>query len=245
MKSRIILLIIFFTFLFACQKATEVVNTEIVVGENDNMTIIQYDTVIIGDYNSPVNFNIDLNNDGVDDIQFECEEQGSQYVGLLPWSKINVLNNNIGVFGQSAIDTNFLNITSYININADSSLLINTYYRYTCNRRDIADQIQNITPSSQIIPLSNSDTIDISDNYIIDSVYIAETGATWLWKEENHGDTTIRYFKATSDDCFIAFPLETESFIGVMFLNEKKLGWIKFNLLSKNKIKILESGVQK
>ncbi|NOX85279.1 MAG: hypothetical protein GXO86_04840 [Chlorobi bacterium] len=253
MKTRVIIYVALLILLSACHKNKEDVDDEpvptvenkISIGQNENMQINVYDTTIIGDYNWPVRFNLDINNDSIYDIQFECVVNGSPEVGDLPNSTIKVLHNNIGIFGLRDTDTIWEHIYTHTYNKDDGTVLITKYHAHVCTRKDSSDKIYKIKPLSYFFPLDQGDTISEYDVYVNDKSLIADTDCFYIEYGETHGDTTINHYQSCGNSCFIPFPLETESYIGVMFLNEKKLGWIRFELLKKHVIHVFESGVQK
>jgi hypothetical protein len=243
MMARIIFLIIFFTTFFGCQKKTEVVRTSIEVGVHDNMFINQYDTVIIGDYNSPVLFNIDLNNDRIDDIQFESVLSGSPQIGTHPRSMLRSLHENVKIYGEYNADTTFLNIRTTISNGTDSTIIKNEYYNYTCSRINSTDAIEKITPF-KMSPLNLGDILNINDTFLSDTITLTNDRYGYQWKWDVNGDTIINKFDVYFNDCF-EFPLDTTKYIGVKLNDEEKLGWIMIKILEKEKIRIIESGIQK
>lgn len=230
--------------ILSCEENNNSRNDEIKVGNYDNMIINYYDTTLIGVYGSNKTFNLDLDNNGVDDIQFESEIWGSAGLGHNPRSLIKCLNNNAKLNGYYTIDTLFLHIDTTETYKMDS-----VYYKYlnifySCHRICVGDSIYWIHSEFKNKPLDKNDILSITDFYnsdtliLIDDEYAILQGGVGCI-----GDTLIYQQNIYYNDCN-TFPLDKIKYIGLLLDNER-LGWIKISIFDKFKILILESCVQK
>lgn len=233
--------------LVSCKKNNNVLNnkqSEIRIGDYGNMIVNYYDTTLIGGYNSPLEYNIDIDNNGSDDIQFISELWGSPAVGSHPKSTIRCLHPDIQIFGFHINDTSFLNRDTSIQEGPNNTVEIYEIFNYTCHRIDNTDTILQITPSFKISTLERGDILKIDDTFNTDTIVLIDDWYSYppTLIGEN-GDTTFYEYKKYYNDCN-TFPIDETTYIGVKLNTESRLGWIKISIFDKYKILILESGVQ-
>ena len=72
------------------------------------MKVQYFDTTLIGGYNSPEFFSIDINLDGTSDIEFLSEIWGYPAMGQNPRSAIMCLHVDIRLLGVHTMNTSFL-----------------------------------------------------------------------------------------------------------------------------------------
>ena len=231
---------------FSCKKKIDNVmrTSEIKIGDYSNMIINYYDITLIGEYNAPKYFNIDLDNDGNDDIQFMSELWGSPAVGQNPKSTIKSLSNNVQIYGFQSNDTSFLNRDTSIYTGANN--IIEIYYRfnYTCHQIDKNDSILKITPTFKLTPLDKCEILQVNDTYNSNTITLIDDWYSLPPSyNEINSDTTIIEYTTFYNDCN-DFPLDEIKYIGVRFKNDSRLGWIKLSVFDQYKILILESGIQ-
>lgn len=245
MNYRILTSVVFVLVLISCTKQNDIIKSEIVVGEYSNMMINSYDTTLIGGYNSPETFSIDLNNDGIDDISFESELWGSPAVGQHPKALIKSLSENVHILGFHTKDTMFMNQETSI-IEAEGNIVeIYKQYHYTCHRINHEDSILSIDTSFKLKPLNHGDLISISDMFQFEPIVFVNDGYSYPPSfGEINNDTMIIEVRTFHNDCY-DFPLQETKYIGVKFISESKLGWIKLSLIDKLNLSIQESGYQK
>jgi hypothetical protein len=243
-KNNLILIISLGLIFFGCEDDNNIKTSEIKIGDNSNMIINYYDTTLIGEYNVPKYFNIDLDNDGNDDIQFESELWGSPAVGQNPKSVIKSLSESIQFYGFHRNDTSFLNRDTSVYTGANDMVEIYYRYNYTCHQIDKNDSILKITPSFKLTPLDRGAVLKMGDTYKSDTITLINDwyGFPPSYYEIN-SDTAIIEYRTYYNDCD-EFPLDNIKYIGVRFYNDSRLGWIKVSVFDKYKILIIESGIQ-
>lgn len=230
--------------LFGCDKTDELNKPEINVGSYTNMIINYYDTTLVGKYNDPQYFNIDINNDGTDDIQFESELWGSPAVGQNPKSVLKSVNKNVQIYGYQTNDTLFINRGTQIYNAPENKIEVYKYENHTCSRINENDSIAKITPSFKVIALDRENKIKISDTYKSAEITLIDDWYSFPPLSYNAGrDTTIIEYTTFYNDCN-NFPIDEIKYVGIKFEAESKLAWIKFSVFDKYKILVLESGIQ-
>ncbi|MGF7139878.1 hypothetical protein [Roseimarinus sediminis] len=245
MTKRILPYTAFVLFLFSCQEDQEPKSSIIKTGDYSHMQVNSYDTLVIGEYNEASSFNIDLDRDGTDDVQFESTIWGSSEVGYHPRSIVKTLHDDVQFFGYSTIDTLFFNESSYTRELKDGAVLITQTLNYTCHRKEENDSILRITPTFKLIPLDEGEQLSEDNIFASAIITMKNEGYTIpIAQYETSRDTFYNVQEQQMKDCFEAFPPEQIKYIGIKLENGSRLGWIKTGLFSKYKILILESAIQ-
>jgi hypothetical protein len=243
---RIFLLVLISVFfLLCCEKDNYKRKNEIQIGDKNNMVINYYDTLLIGEYWNAQFFDTDLDNDGINDIQFESNYWGSPGGGYNRSSTIRCLNSDVELFGFYTSDTLFWNRDTVIYELTDDPFFNFSKYvycNYTCSRIDVSDTILNVSSAFKIIPLNSGDKLKIEDTFST-NVLIEDPSGETMPIERVSGDTIIYIYQRNYNDC-ISFPLSDTNYIGFRLKNEK-LGWIKISIFNVNQILIHEIGIQK
>lgn len=242
---KIIFIFSFVTILLltlGCKKdyIEEIQKTSIVVGNNNDAKVTPIGDTLIGTLITPKYYKIDINNDGTDDVEFECIILEGPNTVERPQSKIKSLHSDIQILGYINSDTIF----RYQDTVSYGSSPVQTSYRtfYSCYRNSPLDSIFEVNAAFKVIHLSQGDLIEINDPFSSNNSILeaTEVGAGVYIGQNN--DTT--FFSATinKNNCY-SFPLSQEKYIGIKFINTNKLGWIKLNLLDKHKVYLIESAL--
>jgi len=230
--------------LLSCEKDNDTRKDAINVGYYNDMVINYYDTTLIGGYHSPQNFNLDLDNNGSEDLQFESEIWGSPGLGQNPKSTIKCLNGNIKLNGDFTSDTLFLHRDTVIYEEVNNTYVKYLRFFYTCHRMNDTDSIYRITTKFKVKSLDRDDILRKADMYNSDTVTLIDDAYSYPPQGiTSIGDTNIYEYRIFNNDCN-TFPLDRIKYIGLLLDNER-LGWIKISIFDKYKIMIHESGVQR
>jgi hypothetical protein len=217
---------------------------EIRMGETCHMVIQYYDTTLAGGYNTPKGYSLDIDLDGIDDIEFISEIWGSPGLGQHPSSLVKCLHGEIQLFGRHTSDTLFLNRETYYQEGPDNSVEAYMYHNYTCYRIDQADSVLKVTPAFKITALERGDIIGADDTYNPDTISLQDD---WYGFPPSlkgiSGDTTFYECVVFFNDCY-SFPAEEPAYIGIRSVSDESLGWIRISIFDKYKILVLESAMQ-
>lgn len=230
-------------FTLGCKKEyiEEIQKTTIVVGNNNDAKVTPIGDTLIGTLITPKYYKIDINNDGIDDIEFEAIILQGPSTVQKPQSKIKSLHSDIQILGYINSDTIFIHQDTLISGNSP----VNVYYRtfHSCYRNSSLDSVYNVNNVFKIIHLSNGDVIETRDQFFSSSSILEATESSSGQVIGQNIDTTFFSAFINKNDCF-SFPLNQEKYIGIKFKNTNKLGWIKLNLLEKHKVYLIESALQ-
>ena len=107
--SSLILVSYILLLFFGCKKEyiEETQKTSIVVGNNNDAKVTPIGDTLIGTLITPKYYKIDINNDGTDDIEFECIILQGPNTVQKPQSKVNSLHSNLQILGYINVDTVF------------------------------------------------------------------------------------------------------------------------------------------
>lgn len=245
MKTSGFLLLLFaLFFITACEKENPASSPEIKTGDYNNLIINFYDTTLAGGYHNPQTFNLDLDNNGIDDIQFMSEVWGSLGMGQIPRSEIRCLHSGVKLLGIKTFDTLFLNRDTIVQEgqypHTWEMYLINNY---TCQLIDEADTILSVNPDFDLLILKRGEIISKSQDFNADTITLASgPNNPYPMPGGSIGDTIIYNYNISLNNCD-PFPLQTVSYVGV-FMDNERLGWIKISIFDWYKILIHESGLQ-
>lgn len=243
MNNRIVFSVFFLVVILfiGCKKDSNKYSV-LKIGDSNNMIVNYYDTTLVGEINLKRNFAVDVNNDGVKDIMFECIIWSTPSIGKLPTITTYCLNKNVEFFGFSSQDSMFLNLDTVYQNPSDIEVLKIMNINKSCERISNKDSILNISPSFNIFPLNYNDIMKISSGeFKSDTIRLINSSYISPPVETQNGDTTIIENNGFLFECK-NFPISKEKYIG--FRENGKLGWVKISILDKKTISIHESAVQ-
>lgn len=250
MRVRNILMLLPITILLitlGCKKeyieeSEEILKTSIVVGNDNNVNITPIGDTLIGDYSYIKYYQVDINNDGTNDVEFESNIPYPLGDAPKPYTKIHLLNSNVELFVYSKIDTTFLTYDTTIQIGSTRTF-IHYNKRYRCNRISNSDSIVSSTPNFYISPIDVGFNLDVQSQFgskIFNLVSNEDYYFNVIYTSDDTSFVDVTNYK---NNCY-SFPLNQEKYIGIRFSNTNKLGWIKLNLLDKHKVYLIESAIQ-
>ena len=244
-QSHLILSFLFAIFIISCDNGDGDYPELVKVGDHKDMIIEYYDTTITGGYHAPELFNIDIDFDGIEDIQFESDIWGSPAIGQKRRSKIKSINKDLQLFGYPKTDTLFVynlfdTISGVENEVIIYQSIISSYHRYNEN-----DSIANISPAFKLTPLVRGDYINKNDAFNADSIILNNESHNYLpsYYQISTDTTLIRNYAFLNDN--FTFPSNEIRYIGFRVEKDSRLGWIRIGVFDNYKILVLESAIQK
>lgn len=214
--------------------------SHISVGNNHNMIVNIYNTTL-----SPLEFlSIDLDNNGVYDVQFEIV-----VIHLNAWNYhhktlIKSLSSNLEIQGFYVNDTVFNNTNTVID-STGTPIRVHKYTNYTCERMSENDSIHSVSSVFILNALNEGEVIEIDNSFASSTLRVFESPNLGTpYSSGVNNDTLVLLHTSYYNNC-TNFPLESVKYIGVKFVKESRLGWIKVILPEEDRITIVESGIQK
>jgi len=240
--KRIALISISILSIISCRK-DDFDLTQIFIGDYNPMSVTYIDTTLIGGYNSPIEYKIDVDKDGTDDFMFTNVHWGSQGAGIHVQSSIKCLHSNAELYGDLKQRSYFLNLDTSNHFNYyDNTTHGMISHNFTCHRITPADDLINQSSVNTINPIAKNDILKLNDSYFNDNIILADGPIEYWTHNSIVGDTTYHIFNNCYNDCN-EFPLDEMTYIGIR-LNENRLGWIKIGIYDDD-IKILETAITK
>jgi len=242
MKRQILPIIFLIFSIISCRKDKFEV-TQLVIGDHNPVILTHHDTTIAGGYQSCAKYNLDIDQDGINDFMIESEIWGSPGMGMHPRSQIKSLHNKADFFGNNYIDTLFLNKDTIYYPILDNIINVSVANNYTCQRLNTNDSILNLQYINRIITLENNDILNINDSFIVDTLLLGNDNHTLYQGEFTSNDTVYHNYENYYGDCY-NFPFEQITYIGVR-LNETELGWVKLAVYDNFKVNLIETAITK
>ena len=252
MKSHLSLLFLVILFAFSCKKDKDLEPNQpvpkdfIIIGDYDGLKTITHDTIIAGGYNKPVKYTIDLNSDGIGDIEFLSEVWGSPAVGQHPSARISCLHSTVFLSGTFKSDTSFINISKDSYIDQYGITYVYIYNTHTCNRISQADSILSInTNTFKLSALNKGDKLSLNSTFSSDTLSLQNDAYSFPPLTIYKPDSIIYKFEVYNNNCS-NFPTSDINYIGFRIKDndKEKFGWIKLCMIDKLRIMILESAIQ-
>ena len=240
MKPQYLLLAI---VLISCEKQSITPKEQfLVIDDNNQYVITQYDTILRGGYYDPQFLNIDLDDDNIMDFKFLVNIWGSPGMGDFYEVTFYCLHPDAFLNITEFTDTLYSYI-EYDTIRNGVNTTINIYQIRDCHKNEPNASIFSIEKKINASFFNSGDTIQ-GNSYRCDTIKLANDSYINPWDPETRGDTTIYSYHYIYDDCY-SFPQQATKYIIVKtILGEKKyFGWIKLNVLNSYSIVIFETAV--
>lgn len=218
---------------------------KIQIGQTRSMLVKPYAITLKGAYHSPVSYSLDIDNNGVVDIQFTSNIWGSPGIGQHPEADISSLNNLTFIYAKIISDTAFLFIKNDTNYFGKVNIILNK--TYSCQRISSTDSILSNRDSKYINVLRSFDYIRTSGPWLSGKVNLNNDDyAPPVERVFNSIDTCIFKQDTYNYDCH-SFPNDQIAYIGIKLIDEAevKLAWIKLSIKDKYIISVLETAIQK
>jgi hypothetical protein len=238
----LILFIVTLLSIISCRK-DDFEATQIIIGNHNTMLVTNHDTTISVGYQACVKYNLDIDEDGVNDFMIESEIWGSPGIGMHPRSKIKSLHSKAEFFGVSNVDTLFLNRDTIYYPMVDNVINVSVSNNYTCQSLSVNDSILNVEETTRIKTLENNDILTNTDSFILDAHLLGSDNYIIYQGDLTINDTIYHAYNNYYEDCY-NFPFEQITYIGIR-LNETKLGWIKIAVYENFKVNIIETAITK
>ncbi|MFH0758782.1 MAG: hypothetical protein V2B15_15950 [Bacteroidota bacterium] len=226
-----------------CDNNPEDLKPEIALGDLDQMVVNHYDTTLTGVYHEQKILELDIDNDGTDDLQITNEIWGSPGLGQHPYSTIRCLHQEIQLAGIHTYDTSFLNHEVWIGDEPGFQVEVWEYYNYTCHRISEADSILSIIPVFEISTFHRDEILHSGDQFQADTATLYNDPFAYPPEMWESGDTLFRRSIVYANDCYL-FPADQATYIGLKMTDSHRLGWIRLGMFSCYKVLVLESAVQ-
>lgn len=250
MKKVGLIYFIIFISIYACKKENIELNCSdfVQIGNYEGMIKNNYDTLLIGGYNSVKFIDLDINNDSINDFRLISEIWGSRGMGQHPQVSIICLHENCLIKGQLINDTTFYSYFVNIVVNGPP-VYIQYYHTYSNQRINNDDSIFSVQPNRfKINFLNENDIIYNSEEYYSDKFVLTEGwSATVNGPYPNLTNDTVYEYRETHYYNSNVIPDDRLSYIGIKlnYSGKEKIGWVKLSVIDDYKIILLKTAIQK
>lgn len=216
------------------------------MGTTDKMVLTSHDVTIKGEYNKAVNFKIDLNDNGEDDVEFSSKIWGSLATGQNDLVTVKSLNDDFLIRGTYGVDSIFLKST-FDHYLVGNEVHKNIYNTYSCSQLDEGFIFFSFTNKVfKLLAFSEGDLIDKSDDYLSIEIELNASSFINPLPADNYtvNDTIVEERETQMYNCNL-YPMGDIYYIGFKFKESEKLGWIKVKLYNGIYVEIIESAISK
>lgn len=241
----IILLLAAICIMQSCKKYA----SEIVFGETRGMRIMTYDSTDLQTEYMKRYYDIDLNNDGREDLQLISIYVGSHELGRSYVSHIKCLNENVALLGDIIIQEHYVHYETIKQQNGGVTY-ITKLETHTCERIDESDSIESSEEKLLIRDADAGETFGIEDDCMNTDVTLKDFSYSICYLDEFSPNLIEESAFVYDNESCNSFPLKTERYIGFKFnINGRDhLGWMKIILEIRDGdycVKPIEAAIQK
>jgi hypothetical protein len=218
-------------------------NEYIIIGDVEGMRIDNDEKVVNGDYYQIDQLALDVNGDGINDLQFQMGYGSSPGMGMYRISNLHKLHNRISILHDLMIDTTYLseivsyqygggNVTKHVRRKFDCKRLTSHYEFYSAEEKAFVTQ------------LASADTIWFDGEY-------RNTGLTFVyehgWKSILNQNDTLFITESTWKYGCHALPTQTPVYIAFSLEQEGEhlYGWIKLYFNNYVNVRVQEIAIQR
>ncbi len=242
MKSKYLL---FAIVLISCEKQPSFTIGEqfLVIEENNNYEITEYDTLLEGGYYDPKVLDIDLDKDDIPDFKISAGTVGSPGLGYYSSVTIKSLHDSACIHITEFSDTLYIH-TEYDTSYDGNFIYIDISEIKDCQKNDPGAAIFSIRTIKNASCFYQGDTIQNNFSWHGDILLSSRSDFNSWFDNEPRGDTTFYNYYYTYDDCHM-FPQQSAVYIAVKTMQggNTYLGWIKLNVINNATIVIFETAV--
>lgn len=259
-KKECIFLLFAFFGITSCRKddtiLTEEVNcyccnqvdapSQIEIGDLSQMNILYPDTIItsVSYPSSPaVSFEIDIDQDGINDLKIIRTVGGSYTTGPIPETSIETLNDQTWLRTSTLSDT--LYSYTIVTFSGSDPVVETIEHHQNCIANSPLDQV--ISTSNYLLYNSAGEEINTDHSWENGHYTLRHKSQNnYLYDDNSNPDTLVYETLVYANSCH-DIPVGETVYLGIkkLYCGEEKLGWIKLTLISGYKLHIHEVAIQK
>ena len=227
--------------------------SEIAFGETRGMRIMTYDStdLLTSHTFAPYTdyYDIDLNNDGREDLQLISIYAGSPAVGHSEVSYIKCIDENVALLGDIILLEHYVHYDTIEQQNDDVTY-VTKMETHTCERIDDLDSIENSEEKLSLRDANAGETFGLENDFMNTDVTLKDFSYYLSYLEEFSPNLIAESAYVYDNESCNSFPLNTERYIGFKYTinGRDHLGWMKIILELRDGdyyVKPIEAAIQK
>lgn len=191
------------------------------VGDPVNMSVDTGNIELNPGVNAMVIRSLDLNGDGIMDLQFYAARGQSPGSGVWSRTSMSCLHENVQFRIAYGPDTTFIH---------EDTMGLDIHRTYSCTRIDGTDFISNVnTARLKLIVMDSLDLLSRMDEFSADSLGLSSTP---YFSPIPSYEAPYRIYSMTAGNCG-RFPIGQLKYVGILIndsSSETRLGWIKMRI---------------
>ena len=241
---KIAILLLSISLFFSCKKKV-ISGPYLTLGDEESVEIEYMVTMILGVIQKPVKYAIDLNKDGMDDVEFWSGYVVGAGSGVNPVASIRTMHPSCGLLAFETVDTTFIHHTYQVTNSPSGGYAAIASTTRACRRETPYFVVESSFAVDNLLALNVGDIVDISSDFRSGIFELNSFNSSKLTPIQTVGDTTYYELLNVINDC-TNFPENTSQYVAVKLNTPDgaKLGWIKFQFSEGNKIKLFEWAIQ-
>lgn len=233
MKKLVYLLA--FAALISCRKG-KVDYSRVIVAQYDLMDV-QYQKVLIsGNVLAPKRVELDLDQDGIRDLQFHSELDLT----------LKSLHDGCEFLIETNEDSVYSKESYQIQPDPNGTTAAIHLTKYSCQKETAQYTLNTLSATDELVPMIVGERFDRIDKYASGTFYFKRPALEEVSEVYTQNDTTYYNLTSVKNNCH-QFPANDIYFIGVRLQTEDgpKLGWVKVQYLGGNAIRVFECAIQR
>ncbi|MCR9174051.1 MAG: hypothetical protein NXI10_16230 [bacterium] len=241
MKTTVLLLLAL--SLFSCQKNK--FPSTVTTGDFSSAQEVGYNFLLNGSFSNPKSELLDLDNDGVFDVQLNSTSAAVTGSGIMPEISITTLHENVEMNVNIRQDSIFQAYFYHWQYAPDGSKAYFHVNVTSCSKESAQYTPIGVETNAYLVPLSEDEILSTNDTYQSGTFHIA-TAESHETSIEQFPDSTVYRINETRKSCF-EFPQEVVRYLGFRMTDEtgQKLGWIELQYLGGNHLRIQNWAIQR
>lgn len=197
-KIGILLLSLFLTF--SCRKKANP-DPYLVMGAEDGVEVEYRDLLVFSNIQKAVNYRIDLDQDGIDDVELRSEFVVGTGAGVSPVASIRSLYDNCALLSYTTADTIFRH-TNYQVSNAPGGGYAAIFSKtFSCRRESPGYVVDSTYTVNNIRSLNTGDQVSLLDDFRSGTFEFNSHNTSTLTPTQIMGDTTYYNLVNIVNDC--------------------------------------------
>ncbi|MDB2656531.1 hypothetical protein N9Y60_00600 [Crocinitomicaceae bacterium] len=239
---KIILPILIALILVSCKKKQ--FESAITAGDSDAVPDVGYNFLLSGSYTNPKTYQLDLNHDGVNDVEFFNGSALVVSMGVMPEISIKTLHQNMEMNVDIRKDSIFQAYFYHWQYAPGGTRAFFHVNVTSCMKESAQYVPVDVKTTNYLIPMEEGDVLSNNDDFAQGTFHLA-TAEQHETETEFFPDSTVYHINQIRKSCF-EFPENSIRYLGFRITDDdgQKMGWIEVEYLGGNQLRIRDWAIQ-